>query len=420
MKKRKTTHIKSSVLKRRAENYFVGGVNSPVRSFQYVEEEPLMGKRGRGAYVYDHEGKRYIDYVLSFGALILGHAHKEVVKAVRRAAGSGFHFGTTTLAEIRLAQLIRQAIPWIEKIRFVNSGTESAMSAVRLARGYTRRNRIVTFAHAYHGHADCFLVKGGSGLASLKLPRSNGVTPGQIKDTLVAEYGNRQRISSFFKRYGNDIAAVIVEPVGGNYGVVGPDKEFLRYVRELTEQYGSLLIFDEVITGFRFRYGSVSDQIGVVPDIVCLGKIIGGGMPAGAYGGREEIMRNLAPEGDVYQASTFGGHPLVMEAGAATLLQLKKRKDRYRIISVMTRKLAVTIKQAAEGFGIGLAVSFYKTMFSIRFEDKEYFQRFHQGLRQRGVYFAPSEFEANFLSFAHTSKDIADTKRIIEETLESI
>lgn len=420
MKKLKTTYIKNSILRRRAMDCFVGGVNSPVRSFQYVEESLLMCKRGRGAYVYDYEGNRYIDYVLSFGALILGHSHKEVVGAVRDAAGDGFHFGTTTLAEVRLAQSIHQAIPFVEKLRFVNSGTESTMSAVRLARGYTRRNKIVTFAHAYHGHADCFLVKGGSGLASLKIPLSSGVPQGQIKDTLVAGYGNRRDLAGIFKKYGNEIAAVIVEPVGGNYGVIEPDKEFLGCLRELTLDYGSLLIFDEVITAFRFRYGSVSPLVGVVPDIVCMGKIIGGGMPVGAYGGREEIMRMLAPEGDVYQASTFGGHPLVMEAGIATLLQLKKRKDRYRILSAMTKELAATITKAAQRAGIDLTVSFYKTMFSVRFARKEQFRHFHQLLRREGVCFVPSEFETNFISFAHAAKDIADTKRIIEKTLEQI
>lgn len=396
-----------------ARDYFVAGVNSPVRSFRDAGEPPLIVKKGKGAAVYDYEDKKYVDYILSFGALILGHAYVRVISSVKGVVGNGVHFGMTTFSEIKLARLICQAIPQIEKIRFLNSGTEAVMTAIRLARGYTGRSKIVKFTGSYHGHADYLLVESSSGMATFNIPLSEGVPPSVIGDTLTVEHGNKAALKKVFKQYGKDIAAVIIEPAGGNYGVIPPDENFLHYVREISAGYDSLLIFDEVITGFRFCYGSISALLSVEPDMVCLGKIIGGGLPVGACGGKKEIMNCLSPVGAVYQASTFAGNPIVMEAGVATLTELKKRKKEYRDLEMMAKALAGEIISASRQRQIKSAVSCYGSMFSVRFERKKYFSRFHQLLRAGGILFAPSPYEANFLSFAHKEKDISKTKQAI-------
>jgi len=374
---------------KKAKGHLVGGVNSPVRSFKYVGIDPIFIKKGKGSKVYDYGGNSYIDYVLSYGALILGHAHPEVINSLKKTLQYGLNFGATNLKEIELAGLIKKAIPAIKKVRFVNSGTEAVLGAVRLARGYTGRDRVLKFKNSYHGHADYLL-----------------------------EEVDKSSIGEVFKKSGSKIAAVIVEPVGGNFGVILPDKDFLKRLRELTNKHGSLLIFDEVITGFRFRYGSVSNIVGVEPDLICLGKLIGGGLPIGAYGGREDIMNNLAPLGNVYQGSTFAGNPIVMQAGIVTLEAL--RSKRYDFLEELTGKLSSAIREEAKNNRIDLEVVHYKTIFSVRFKEKAGFQSFYKKLLEKGIYFAPSENEASFLSFAHTEKNLNRTIKAIKEAMEEL
>jgi len=403
-----------------AQKYFVGGVNSPVRAFSYVGGDPLIIKKGYGSKVYDHDGNKYIDYVLSWGSLILGHAFPEVVDAVKAAACDGLSFGTTNIKEVELAKLIRKAIPFVEKIRFVNSGTEAVMGAVRLARGYTGRDKIVKFENAYHGHADYLLTKSGSGLATLGIPSSAGVPKDFAKHTIITPANNTNAIEAVFKRYGRKIAAVLVEPVGGNYGVLPPDIEFLKRLRILTAEYGALLIFDEVITGFRFSFGSFARNIGVTPDLIILGKIIGGGLPIGAYGGGRRVMDKLAPLGKVYQASTFSGNPVVMQAGITTLKVLASSRVKYKQLERFTEFLSSAIEKAARSRNIDLKVCRFGPMFSMKFEKKDNFRKFYKDILHAGVYFAPSEYEANFLSFAHSKKDIENTVQAIKLALHKI
>lgn len=411
---------KNQALFKRAEQVLVGGVDSPVRSFSYAGSDPLVIRRGRGSKVYDYDGNPYIDYVLSWGSAILGHANPAVIQDLKKAATLGLSFGTTNDKEIKLAETISSANPFIEKIRFVNSGTEAVMGAVRLARGYTRRDKILKFENFYHGHADYLLAKGGSGLATLGIPASKGVPEDFTKHTLIASYGDKNALAEIFKREGKNIAAVIVEPVGANYGVIEPDPAFLKELRSITKKYGSLLIFDEVITGFRFRYGLAAQALGITPDLVTLGKIIGGGLPIGAYGGSGRIMEELAPLGKVYQASTFAGNPIVMQAGLTTLKVLKGLKKDYRRLSDLTRSLSRGLEVEARSRSIGLKVSSYENIFSLKFEKKEEFKRFYALMLEKGIYFAQSEFEANFLSFAHTKKDIDKTIRCAKEAFDEL
>ncbi len=392
-----------------AKKYLAGGVDSPVRSFRYVGGEPLLIKKGRGSSVWDYAGKRYIDYVLSWGALILGHAHPLIVAAVRKASKDGMGFGATHRSEIDLAQAIHQAIPFIEKIRFVNSGTEAVMGALRLARGVTRREKILKFEGGYHGCADYLLARAGSGLATLSIPVSAGVPKDFIKQTLVAPSRDLNVVEDIFKKEGSNIAAVIIEPVGGNYGVISPDREFLKGLRQITKRFGALLVFDEVITGFRFHYGSIAELMAITPDLICLGKIIGGGLPVGAYGGPDKIMKYLAPEGNVYQASTFSGNPVVMATGLATLNVLEASASRYKMMDVLAQRLALGLRREAERRGVDLEVAQFKSMFSLKLKDKKSFGSFYRGMLERGVFLAPSEYEANFLSFAHRQVDINKT-----------
>jgi len=400
---------KNHALFGKAKRYLVGGVDSPVRSFRSVGGEPVLIKRAKGSKVYDYDSNEYIDYVLSWGAAILGHAHPAVVNAVKRSLGPGLGFGTTNENEVKLAEAIRQAIPVIKKIRFTTSGTEAVMGALRLARGYTKRDKIVKFEGAYHGHADYLLAKSGSGLATLGIPSSAGVPKNFVKDTIVIPFGDEKALGGIFKRYGRQIAAVIVEPVGGNYGVRAPDQKFLKGIRRITKRYGSLMIVDEIITGFRFSFGSVSREFGIVPDLVCLGKIIGGGLPIGAYGGNEKTMRHLSPVGDVYQASTFSGNPIVMESGLATLRLLKGSAARYAKAGKLTEYLSARLGEEAMKNGVGLSVIYSGPMFSLRFKNGAHFRVFYRRMLEKGVYLAPSEYEANFLSFAHTRSDIEKT-----------
>ena len=394
---------------RKAKNYLVGGVDSPVRSFNYIGGDPILIQRGEGSLIYDYAGKKYIDYVLSWGALILGHSHPEVIKDVTRTLKNGFGFGTTHKTEIELARVLQEAIPQLGKIRFVNSGTEAVMSAVRLARGYTDRPKIIKFANFYHGHADYLLAKSGSGLATFNIPLSKGVPKEFIKHTLVAPYADYAAIEKLFKKYGSQIAVVLVEPVGANFGVLEPDMAFLKFIREVTRRYKALLLFDEVITGFRFHFGTAAQFLGIEPDLITLGKIIGAGLPIGAYGGSDKIMRNLSPLGKVYQASTFAGNPLVMQAGLTSLRILSGLKDEYKRLEVLTEHLSRSIENIAEAYGLALKIDNFGSMFSFRFREKKHFKIFYRQVLKKGIYFAPSEFEANFLSFAHTRKDIEET-----------
>jgi glutamate-1-semialdehyde 2,1-aminomutase len=413
--RRKPNYKKSRKIFKAAKRVLVGGVDSPVRAFTKVGRDPVPIQSGRGSKIYDYDGNEYIDYVLSYGALILGHAHPQITGGIKDIVSSGVAFGATSNAEVELAECIRDVIPIIEKIRFVNSGTEAVMGAVRLARGVTKRNKIVKFEGSYHGHADYLLAKSGSGLATMGLPASDGVPSDFTRHTLIAQYGDKSSIEDIFEVYGSDIAAVLVEPVGGNSGVVLPDIEFLKFLRSVTRKYGALLIFDEVITGFRFHFGSAAAYFGIRPDIICLGKIIGGGLPIGAYGGSERIMNKLAPLGKVYQASTFAGNPVVMNAGLSTLKMLGSIKKDYKKLNDLTCHLCGTLREKAQAYGIGISVRHFGTMFSIHFKKRSHFRIFYRALLDRGVYFAPSEYESNFVSFAHKKIDIKKTIRVAEE-----
>lgn len=403
-----------------ARSLFTGGVNSPARSFEYVGGMPIPIRSGLGSKVYDYNDKMYIDYLSSFGALILGHAHHKVSEAIIRRAGQGWGFGSTHFSEVKLADIIQGAIPFMERIRFTVSGTEAVMGAIRLARGFTGRDMVVKFENSYHGHADYLLAKSGSGLATMGIPGSKGVPDDFVRNTLVLPYGNIDIIEDVFDKNKERIAAVIVEPVGGNWGVIEPDLTFLSKIRGITSSNGTLLIFDEVITGFRFRFGSVSDFLGIEPDIICLGKIIGGGLPIGAYGGSKEIMKHLAPEGDVYQASTFSGNPLCMEAGIATLDSLYSLSADYSRLDKYAALLADGIRGAASGRGLEISIRRFKGIFSVHFKDKDLFREFYIKLLNSGILFAPSEFESNFISFAHEGQDIRNTVEAIGEAIDDL
>jgi len=416
---KRVTKTNNSLFKE-ANRYLVGGVDSPVRSFGYVGGKPLLARSGCGAKIYDYDGKAYIDYVLSWGALILGHAHPSVMRDLKHSLSDGLSFGATNSKEVELAGLIHDAIPFVEKIRFTNSGTEAVMGALRLARGATKRDKIVKFTDSYHGHADYLLAKAGSGLATLGLPSSAGVPKDFTKHTIIAPYGDSDSLENIFEKYGSQIATVIVEPIGGNHGVVAPDPAFLEKLRRVTKNHGALLIFDEVITGFRFNYGSIAREFAIMPDIICLGKIIGGGLPIGAFGGSADVMNNLAPLGNVYQASTFAGNPVTMQAGISTLKALRAVKNDYELLDDLTRYLVANIKSEANTAGIKMEAARYESIFSFKFIKRSDFRRFYRKMFEGGVFFAPSEFEANFLSFAHTRKDIEETIVRAEEVFNKL
>ena len=414
-------HDRSHEVFQRSLRYLTGGVNSPVRAFRAVGGEPVVIARGEGPYLYDVDGNRYVDYVCSWGALILGHAHPAVVEAVRLAAERGTSYGAPTEAEAELAQLIVEAVLSVEMVRFVNSGTEATMSALRLARAFTGRDKIVKFEGSYHGHADGLLVRAGSGVATLGLPDSPGVPASYAQETLVARYNGIASVERLFERHAGKIAAVIVEPVAGNMGVVAPQPGFLESLREVTRREGALLVFDEVITGFRVAYGGAQSLYGVMPDLTCLGTIIGGGLPVGAYGGRGDIMEMLAPSGPVYQAGTLSGNPLAMAAGLATLRALQS-PGFYERLETLSAKLVEGVGRAAEGAGVPLRlnrVGSMRTPFfvdapvtdyeSARRADTVRYARFFHAMLERGVYLAPSPFEAVFMSSAHGDEEIDAT-----------
>jgi len=426
------SHDRSHEVFQRSLRYLAGGVDSPVRAFRAVGGEPVVIARGEGPYVYDVDGNRYIDYVCSWGPLILGHAHPAVVEAVRRAAERGTSYGAPTEAEADLAQLIVEAMPSIELLRFVNSGTEATMSALRLARAFTGRDKIVKFEGCYHGHADGLLVQAGSGVATLGLPDSPGVPASYAQETLVARFNDVPSVEALFDRQGDAIAAVIVEPVAGNMGVVPPQPGFLEALREITRRAGALLVFDEVIAGFRVAYGGAQSLYGITPDLTCLGKIIGGGLPVGAYGGRREVMQMLAPNGPVYQAGTLSGNPLAMAAGVATLRELQP-PGFYERLDALSAKLVESVARAAKSAGVSLwlnRVGSMRTPFfvdapvtdyaSARRSDTKLYARFFHAMLERGVYLAPSQFETVFISSAHTEREIADTVTAAEASFAEI
>ena len=402
-----------------ANEVIPGGVNSPVRAFRAVGGQPLFIERGEGPYLFDADGNRYIDYVLSWGPLILGHAHPQVAEALKRAVDRGTSYGAPTALETELAELVIEAMPNVEMVRFVNSGTEATMSALRLARAYTGRDKIVKFVGCYHGHPDFLLVKAGSGVATLGLPDSPGVPAGTAQDTLTAPYNNLGALEETFAAHPGQIAAVIVEPVGGNMGVLVPQPGFLEGLRRITQENGALLVFDEVMTGFRVAYGGAQTYYGIQPDLTTLGKVIGGGLPVGAYAGKAEIMKTVAPAGPMYQAGTLSGNPLAMTAGIETLRVLR---DTFDEVVDKAATLAGGIGDAARKADVPIFQARVGTMFctffspgpvtdydSAKTADTARFGRFFQAMLERGVYLAPSQFEAGFMSLAHSDEDIERT-----------
>jgi glutamate-1-semialdehyde 2,1-aminomutase len=411
---------KSIQLLQSAIRVIPGGVNSPVRAFRAVGGEPPFIVRGNGAYLWDADGNRYVDYVLSWGPLILGHAHPAVVEALAEAAARGTSYGAPTAMEIELAELVAEMVPGVEMVRFVNSGTEATMSALRLARAYTARNKIVKFEGCYHGHGDALLVQAGSGVATLGLPDSPGVPEGATQDTLTAPFNDLSAVEALFARFQDEIAAIIVEPVAGNMGVVRPVEGFLPGLRKLTQDHGTLLVFDEVMTGFRVALGGAQGLYGVDPDLTTLGKVIGGGLPVGAYAGKRAIMETVAPAGPMYQAGTLSGNPLAMTAGLVTLRELGK-PGVFDGLVAQTGRLCQGIGQAAKEAGVPVYQTQVGTMFctffaegpvidytSAKTSDTAAFGRFFQAMLEAGIYLAPSQFEAGFVSTAHTP-DVVDT-----------
>ena len=415
-----------------AEKVLVGGVNSPVRAFRSVGGEPLIIERGSGQYLYDADGNQLLDYVCSWGAMLLGHAHPAVTKAIAEQAARGTSFGVTTELELELATLITRAIPFLEKVRFVSSGTEATMSAVRLARGVTKRDLIIKFEGCYHGHADSFLSQAGSGLATLGIAECPGVPQALAALTLNVPYNDLAAVEKRFAEHKDKIAAVIVEPVAANMGVVLPKEGFLQGLRELTKKNGALLIVDEVITGFRLQNGSAQTLLGVEGDLTTMGKIIGGGVPVAAYGGSAELMNNVAPLGPVYQAGTLAGNPLAMSAGIATLKELAK-PGVFENISTNARKLVHGLKNALAGAGISAQVNCIGSLSTIFFapepvtdyagakrSDTKLYARYFREMLNRGIFLAPSQFEAAFVSACHTTADIERTITAAQEVLKSI
>lgn len=420
-------HLKlsrSHILFEEAQQLLPGGVNSPVRAFRGVGGEPIFIDSANGPYLFDVDGNRYLDYVQSWGPMILGHAYPSVVEAVVQASKRGFSFGAPTQAESELARLVIASVPSIEMVRFVNSGTEATMSALRLARAFTGRHKIIKFSGCYHGHADMLLVQAGSGVATMGLPDSPGVPPEATSNTLIAPYNDVEAVETLFRTYPKEIAAVIVEPVAANMGLVLPMPGFLEQLRSLSKEYGAVLIFDEVMTGFRVALGGMQERVGITPDLTCLGKIIGGGLPVGAYGGRSEIMEHVAPLGAMYQAGTLSGNPLAMAAGIATLTEMRK-PGQYEELERKSQLLGDSFERVIRETGLALQFARIGAMFclyytelpvtdyaSAKLSDTASFARYFWNMLARGIYLPPSQFEACFISLAFDDK-------MIEETVES-
>ncbi len=412
---------RSSQIFSQAQHLMPGGVSSPVRAFKSVGGDPVVFDRVQGAYAWDVDGNRYVDYIGSWGPAIVGHAHPEVIEALHQALAKGTSFGAPCALENQLAEMVIAAVPSVEMVRFVNSGTEACMAVLRLMRAYTGREKVIKFEGCYHGHADMFLVKAGSGVATLGLPDSPGVPKAATSATLTAPYNDLDAVKALFEQHPDSIAGVILEPVVGNSGFIPPNPGFLQGLRDLTQQYGSLLVFDEVMTGFRIAYGGAQAKFGVTPDLTTLGKVIGGGLPVGAYGGRKEIMSMVAPAGPMYQAGTLSGNPLAMTAGIKTL-EILQRPGTYEYLDQVTGTLvtgllriaAETGHRACGGhisgmFGFFMTAGPVHNFADAKTSDMDRFSRFHRGMLEEGVYLAPSQFEAGFTSLAHTDEDVAFT-----------
>lgn len=425
------TYTKSQQAFEQAKDLMPGGVNSPVRAFKSVNMEPIFMEKGKGAIVTDIDGNDYIDYVLSWGPLILGHTNDKVVSEIQRVAQLGSSFGASTLIENEMAKLVMDRVPSIEMIRMVSSGTEATMSALRLARGFTGRNKILKFEGSYHGHGDSLLIKAGSGVATLGLPDSPGVPESVAKNTLTVPFNDLEAVKEVFNHFADDIAAIITEPVAGNMGVVPPQPGFLEGLRAITEEHGALLIFDEVMTGFRVDYGCAQGFYGVKPDITCLGKVIGGGLPVGAFGGRRDIMEQIAPAGSVYQAGTLSGNPLAMAAGYATLSQLTP--ESYEYFQKLGDRLEEGFRQVATEFNIPHTVNRAGSMIGFFFTNEEVtnydqaktsdlnlFADVYRLMAEQGVYLPPSQFEGLFLSTAHTEAHIDQTIAAFREAFKQL
>lgn len=421
---------RSHDLFQQAQNHIPGGVNSPVRAFRGVGGDPVFFKQAMGPYLIDEDNNRYIDYVGSWGPMIVGHAHPKVISAVQDTAARGLSFGAPTEIETRMAEKVCQLVPSIEKVRMVSSGTEATMSAIRLARGYTGRDKIVKFEGCYHGHADSLLVKAGSGALTLGVPSSPGVPDDLAQHTITLTYNDIEQVEKTFDQIGDQIASIIVEPVAGNMNCIPPLPGFLQGLRVITENYGSILIIDEVMTGFRVALGGAQEYYGITPDLTTLGKVLGGGMPVGAFGGKRKIMDHIAPDGPVYQAGTLSGNPVAMAAGLATL-ELISDPGFYQVLSDKTRSLAEGLQAAADNASIPFTTHQIGGMFGLFFSheqhitllsqvmacDQERFKRFFHGMLQEGIYLAPSAFEAGFVSGMHNPEDITKTLQAAEKVM---
>ncbi len=410
----------------------VGAVNSPVRAFASVGGNPLFIRRGRGSQIIDVDGNKYVDLVLSYGPMILGHRHKKVQKAISKALKNGYSFGASTENEITLAKIVCDAFPGMDKVRFVNSGTEAVLSGIRLARAYTGKDKIIKFSGCYHGHQDALLVAAGSGLATLSLPGSKGVPEGAVKNTLIATYNDLESVKKHFRDHNDDIAGVIIEPVGGNMGVVIPQNGFLKELKEYLQSKGALLIADEVMTGFRSKFGGAQEILGAEADITCLGKVIGGGFPVGAYGARNEIMENVAPLGGMYQAGTLSGNPIAMAGGISTLRELK-RQNPYATFEKVAKEIETILMSAAEKYKVDLTVNRFGSMMNPFFtkvkvtnfeeaktSDTKKFAIFFWEMIRNGVFLPPSQFEAWFLSSAITKEDIRIIEKAVDKSFQKI
>lgn len=416
----------------KAQSLIPGGVNSPVRAFKAVGGKPLFIKQGQGSKIVDIDDRTYIDYCMGWGVLILGHCHPYVQDTLKKTIVKGTIFGTPTQGEVELAEAIINAFPSIEKIRLVNSGTEAVMSAIRLARAYTGRDKIVKFDGGYHGHYDGLLAKSGSGVLTLSLPNSPGITKDVTKDTIVLQYNDIEQLEILKEKYGKDVAGVIIEPVMGNTGVVLPENDFLLRVRKFCDEVGAVLIFDEIITGFRISYGGAQEYFNIKADLTTLGKICGGGLPLAAFGGKKEIMDLLAPEGPVYQAGTFSGNPVSVQAGLATLKVLKNSQI-YKEIEDKAELLEKGIKEIASKYEIPISLNRIASMFTIFFtkdkvtnlkkamgSNRKMFSKFYNTMLENGIYLSPSQFEAQFISSAHSTKEIEETLEAIEKSFKTL
>ncbi|MEM1137208.1 MAG: glutamate-1-semialdehyde 2,1-aminomutase [Bacteroidota bacterium] len=416
-----------------AQNYIPGGVNSPVRAFKAVGGTPVFIKSAKGAYIYDQDDNKYIELINSWGPMVLGHAHPIISEAVKNAIDHSLSFGAPTAKEVEIAKLIVAMMPSVEKVRMVNSGTEAAMSAIRLARGYTKRDKIIKFEGCYHGHADSFLIAAGSGAITMGTPNSPGVTKGTAKDTLLAPYNNLEAVEKLVLANKGQIAAIAVEPVAGNMGCVLPKPGFLEGLRQLCDEHEIVLLFDEVMTGFRLAPGGAQEYFNVMPDITCMGKIIGGGMPVGAYGGKKEIMDFVSPTGPVYQAGTLSGNPIAMSAGYAVLSYLNKHKETYEQLNIITNKIKTGYQNNLDQLGLGYTINQVGSMISMFFTDKpvndfeaaqqadtEKFKPYFHGHLNKGIYLPPSAFESYFLSIALSDEDIDNIIGVHYEVLKEM